>query len=43
METNFPLTSSEVTALKQELRERILRIHDAEKEAITELEKALVL
>jgi hypothetical protein len=42
METGFPLSSEEGIALKQNLRDQILRIHDAEKEAINELEKGLV-
>jgi hypothetical protein len=42
METGFPLSGEGVTAFKQNLREHVLRIHDAEKEAIAELEKALV-
>ncbi|NOT05044.1 MAG: DUF4872 domain-containing protein, partial [Anaerolineales bacterium] len=43
MEKDFPLSDVEALALKQNLREHILRIHDAEKEAITKLEKAFLL
>ncbi len=43
MEKGFPLSDAEALALKQNLREHILRIHDAEKEAITALEKAFLL
>ena len=43
MEKDFPLSDAEALALKQNLREHILRIHDAEKGAITELEKAFLL
>ena len=40
MEEDFPLSEGEVFDLKQDLRAHILQIHDAEKEAITALEKA---
>ena len=43
METDFPLSDEDAIALKQNLREHVLRIHDAEKVAITDLEKALIL
>lgn len=43
MEKDFPLSDAEALALKQNLREHILQIHDVEKEAITELEKAFLL
>lgn len=42
MEKSFPLSDAEAMALKQNLREHIIQIHDAEKEAITVLEKAFV-
>jgi hypothetical protein len=34
METDFPLSPAEATALKHGLREHVLRLHDAEKEAL---------
>lgn len=43
MEKNFPLSDAEALAFKQNLREHILQLHDAEKEAITALEKAFLL
>ncbi|MBC7876812.1 MAG: DUF4872 domain-containing protein [Anaerolineales bacterium] len=42
MEKSFPLSDKEAMALKHNLREHIIQIHDAEKEAITVLEKAFV-
>ena len=42
MEKDFPLSEAETLAFKHNLREHILRIHDAEKEAVTFLEKAFV-
>lgn len=43
METNFPLTEAETQSFKENLREHILALHNAEKEAITALEKSFVL
>jgi hypothetical protein len=43
MENDFPLSGQEVTAFKQNLSDHVLKIQDAEKNAITELEKVLVL
>lgn len=42
MEKNFPLSEAQAMSLKQNLREHILQIHDSEKEAIANLEKAYI-
>ncbi len=43
MEKEFPLSDAEVLDFKLNLRSHILKIHDAEKKAITELERAFLL
>jgi hypothetical protein len=43
MEKNFPLSDAEALTFKQNLQEQILQIRDAEKKAITALEKAFLL
>jgi hypothetical protein len=39
--TGFPMTDAAVAAFREELRERILELHDAEKEAVLALQSAI--
>ncbi len=43
METEFPLSEAEAASFKQNLREHILQVQNAEKKAINALEKAFLL
>jgi Butirosin biosynthesis protein H, N-terminal/Domain of unknown function (DUF4872) len=43
MEKDFPFSDAETLAFKQNLRDHILQIHAAEKEALTALEKTFLL
>ncbi|MBI5564772.1 MAG: DUF4872 domain-containing protein [Chloroflexi bacterium] len=42
MDKHFPLTAAEVTALRESLRDHVLRIHDLEREAHAALQAALM-